>query len=739
MKPLLYNLKLTTKKLLFFIIIVIVMMTATKFFLPKVYTETLHLNHVRAGRELIRNFADLMQTPLYNNDAQITQAIVDTIQKFGNTLYVRVYDNRGNIFIPSNIEIDPNYTNFMVMREAVYHDFNFVGTLEIALDLKEIDEQASVFSQKVIYIMIYINIFTLTLLFIFLYFYVSKPIKRIFPSITRIINGDLNHEIRVFSNDEIGLLSQKINEMIHKQRQNYTLINNVIESMSSVVFVINENFEIIKFNINFEKFIKANKLMRIDEKFKNKINFSQQSQQSIWSTIPYFVKYINAFKEVIDKKKIVIFPRESFIDNKYYKIFMYPLKHTDFTGIVIRLDDITEEEMKDAQIRHTLKMEALGSLVGGLAHDFNNILCGIVSTVSILKYKLQNKETLSIEKMESLISDIDLSANRAEDISKQFLSMSKKTDINFEVIDLNYCIKNIEKICHNTFEKSIIIDISKFPENAFIMGDITLIEQVMLNITINARHAMTIMKNEPNEGGTLTITVEIVQLDKALCDIYLEPSEEYWKIIISDTGVGISEENIQKIWEPFFTTKDFVNGTGLGLAMVYRIISQHNGFIEVESQLGKGTSFSIYLPKIIPNENEVQNEKKENLIYKGKGETILIVDDEALIRDIASSILMEINYQVLCAENGRIAVDKYIENKDKIALVILDLTMPVMNGRDAYFELKKINPDIKAILCSGFINQDLIDNMSALGLKHFIKKPFTIDFFTKVVYEVLNA
>ncbi|MCL2063742.1 MAG: response regulator [Candidatus Cloacimonetes bacterium] len=738
MKKFLYNLNLTQKKLLFISIIILLMLISTRIFLPALYTKTLHSIHYQTGRELTRNFAAMMDEPLNNNNNLIIQSIVDTIQKFQIVLYVKIYDNRGNIFIPSDIEVDSEYNNFLVMREAIYHDFNFLGTLELGIDLKNVETQARIFTQKVIYIMIGISIFTLAILFLFLEIYVSIPLKKLIPNITKIIEGDLNHNIPVYANDEIGILSKKINTMVFQIKENFGLTSNILDSMSSVIITLDDKYNILNSNTHFNTFIKLNKSLEIEDEHKKEVNFTEISHQSIWAKMPFFVKYKSAMDEVLAKGKPLKLLREVFDKEKYYKIIMFPLQANDLTGIVIRIDDVTEEEQKDEQIKHGIKMEALSTLVGGLANDFNNILCGIVSTVSILKYNLQQRESITLEKIESLISDIDLSATRAEDMTKQFLSILNKTEINLEFIDLNKSIKKIEKICKNSFEKNITLVFKYFPENAFIKADNEQIEQVLLNLMVNSRHAMTIMKNDPESIGVLKVSLELVELDDITRDSHTDLSDDfYWKITISDTGAGIEKENLKKIWEPFFTTKDFNTGTGLGLAMVYKIISQHNGFIEVKSQVNVGSEFYIYLPKITPFQVE-KTEIKEQKPLNGNGETILVVDDDALIRQIASSILSEANYKVLLAEDGPIAIDRYRENRDIISLVMLDLIMPEMNGKDTYIELKKINPSVKTILCSGFINDELITNMTSIGINHFIKKPFTINLYTKMVYDVLK-
>ena len=404
--------------------------------------------------------------------------------------------------------------------------------------------------------------------------------------------------------------------------------------------------------------------------------------------------------------------------------------------------DITEKkrsefelQKKEEQLVQAQKMETVGNLAGGLAHDFNNVLGGIIGTVSLMEYSLNN-EKYSLDSLHRQIATIRNSADRAADMVKQLLSLSKKHDLVMVSIDLNESIKNVMKICLNSFEKSIELKTSYYNEKALIKGDPTQIEQIILNLCVNAAHAMTIMRSKNQiQGGELGVSLTRIKSDKHLCKIYPDAEEiPYWLIKISDTGVGMSKEILSKIFDPFFTTKS--KGTGLGLAMVYNIIQQHKGFIEVYSEPNIGTSFNIFLPVMNIEETSKDNNNKSDVgLIKGNG-LILVVDDEEIMRETIKSILSECGYEVILAENGIEGVKIFNQKSEIINLVILDMAMPKMSGKDAYIEMKKTNPNLKVLMASGYKQDERVQESLNLGVNAFLQKPFAINELSKIVKEL---
>jgi len=386
---------------------------------------------------------------------------------------------------------------------------------------------------------------------------------------------------------------------------------------------------------------------------------------------------------------------------------------------------------------HSQKMETVGTLAGGLAHDFNNILGGILGTTSIMNYKLQKGVVFDNTTLVDYVSTINYSCERAINMVKQLLSLSRKQEFTPSEIDLNMSVKHIEKIAKNSFDKSITIVTNHSDSSASIRGDASQIEQVILNLSINAMHAMTIMKNKNQQkGGVLTLSIDRFYADKSFCSTHLDAQEtECWHLSVQDTGVGMSKETRKQIFNPFFTTKAAGVGTGLGLAMVYNIISNHKGIIDVYSEENKGTLFNIYFP-LVESKYKKAEEKEKLIIPKGTG-CVLVVDDEEIIRIIAKEILEESGYEVILAENGMTALSIYEKMHSKISVVLSDYRMPGMTGQEVVTSMKEINPNAKVIIGSGLLYKELIKELEDAGISGYIIKPYTIKGLAEKIKSVL--
>jgi len=396
-------------------------------------------------------------------------------------------------------------------------------------------------------------------------------------------------------------------------------------------------------------------------------------------------------------------------------------------------------EKQNHQLQQSQKMETVGLLAGGIAHDFNNILAGIVSSTSLFIDENSGQKSVPYSELTSYLDTVKSAGDRAVSVVQQLLALSRKQEYNFEVVDLNNIIEQTVQISTTSFDKRISISIEKDDIAAMIKADATQIEQVLLNFVMNSVHAMTIMREHKSDwGGNLRVKLERVLVDQQFLKMHPVAFENsYWKISVSDTGVGISESEYAKIYEPFYTTKKKGIGTGLGLSMVYRIIQEHFGFVELESEVGVGTTFNIYLPE----EEGIEMEKQEVVSKKietHKNATILIVDDEPLLRKIASRILTSEGHTVLTAEDGGEAVEIFTEKSDSIDAIILDLIMPVMSGDDTYRELIKIKPDIPVLISSGFRKDERVDSLLKSGVAGFLQKPYSVEAMKEIIKEILQ-
>jgi signal transduction histidine kinase/CheY-like chemotaxis protein len=362
--------------------------------------------------------------------------------------------------------------------------------------------------------------------------------------------------------------------------------------------------------------------------------------------------------------------------------------------------DMTERVKLEEQLRHSQRMEAVGTLAGGVAHDFNNILTGIDGHIELAKMKL-NEEDPAMSHLDTALS---LSAKAAQ-LNHNLLAFSRKQALNREIIGIGRIIRKSEELLKRLIGADIEFRVD-LKDDALINADALQIEQVITNMVVNARDAMP-------KGGKLTVKTEIVEVDEYTARKYqTEKTGSYICITISDTGVGIDKDIVGKIFDPFFTTKGVGKGTGLGLSMAYGNIRQHGGFISVYSEVGVGSQFRICLPVAMGEASAEKPAKKP--IADGGSECILIAEDDEVVRDLNRRFLERGGYTVLEACDGEEAVRVFRENSYRIDLVILDVIMPKMNGKDAFDAMRLINPSMKALFISGYTD-DYIHERAELG------------------------
>ncbi|MBC8431196.1 MAG: PAS domain S-box protein [Desulfobacterales bacterium] len=399
---------------------------------------------------------------------------------------------------------------------------------------------------------------------------------------------------------------------------------------------------------------------------------------------------------------------------------------TGFRGVA---RDITERKLGEvekkkmaAQLQQVERMESLGTLAGGVAHDFNNLLMGIQGRTSLMMID----EDFTHRHLEHLRS-IEKYVVNATDLTKQLLGFARGGKYEVKPSNLNELVKNNSEMFGRT-KKEITIH-SKFQENIWPVAiDRGQIEQVLLNLYVNAWHSMP-------GGGDLYIETENLMLNKQYVESYQKDVGRYVKITITDTGIGMDKATQTKIFEPFFTTKEMGRGTGLGLASVYGIINNHDGFISVYSEKGIGTTFNIFLPT---SEKEVVEEKRPSDDISKGTETVLIVDDEQMIIDVSKALLAKMGYNVLTAGGGKEALEIYKAYKLKIDLVILDMIMPNMGGSETFDQLKEINPDVKVLLSSGYSIDGQATEILERGCSGFIQKPFNLKRLSQKLRNILD-
>lgn len=388
-----------------------------------------------------------------------------------------------------------------------------------------------------------------------------------------------------------------------------------------------------------------------------------------------------------------------------------------------------EEKVKlEGQLRQAQKMEAIGTLAGGIAHDFNNILQAINGFTEIMLLEKEENDS----DFPNLVA-IDKSVERAGQLIKKLLLFSRKAETEKKILKINNEILNAKSILERTLPKMVEIQINLDEGLWFVTADAVQIEQVFLNLGTNASDSMP-------DGGKITIKSANKTLRKELIEnqIVVRPGN-YVKIDISDTGCGIDKEILKHVFEPFFTTKEIGKGTGLGLASVYGIIKNHDGYILCNSDIKKGTTFTIYLPAIKTIDKLLTNKiiKKDKISEKGN-ETILIIDDEFSILDIVFQALQRLGYKLYTVVSGEQALELYTANQNKINLIILDINMPGMGGKKCLIELLKINPDVKVIIASGYSIDGQKSQVKNIGASAYIAKPYKLTYLAKLIRETLD-
>jgi len=496
---------------------------------------------------------------------------------------------------------------------------------------------------------------------------------------------------------EAAVSIQKLQFLLTDQQQQ---LKDVVENLPNALILLDNQHRIIMMNKEAHRILPMLTDSREGDILKNlgKIDINKE-----WENLQKL-------------KEIVIYKPEH--RHFYIQVRFITSRVESMNRWLIVIRDVTEIKHQEELLNRQERLASIGQLVGGIAHDFNNVLTTILATSEILLNEIkENKNKIYDEIME-----IREAAQRASTLTRQLLAFSKR-QVKPEIINVNDIINNLSKMLHRIIPENIILKMELSPELKLVKIDPVQLEQVIVNLAVNARDAMP-------DGGNLTIKTEnVANIQRAIGSI--AEDKEYICISIADTGVGIPDEIKQKIFEPFFTTKGEGKGTGLGLSTVYGIIRQSNGYIDFDSTPGKGTIFYIYLPVVSEQEIiKTKPLKKEIAITKGKG-TILLVEDELFVQRATKRVLEKFGYNVIVASNGIEALNLFQKQKDKIDIIITDITMPQMSGIELIKQIKQLKPQIKYFYTSGY-SGDTID-LPEFEKDKLLQKPFFIEELLKKI------
>lgn len=510
----------------------------------------------------------------------------------------------------------------------------------------------------------------------------------------------------------IGELPQSISAIINALKDSERKYRTLFEESKDVLYIGKPDGKLLDINLaGVELFGYDSKAEMLDISIEKDLFVNFQERQFCMRALEDqgFIKDY----EVVMKKK----------NGAHVTVLMTAIIDRDETGKLTTyrgiMKDVTEWKRLEQQLFQAQKMEAVGQLAGGIAHDFNNILTAIIGYGNLLKAQMPDGPLMTY------LDHILDSADRAAKLIQDLLAFSRRQMISPRLINLNEIVKGIENILSRLIGDDIELSVQFTDSKLAVIADGTQIEQVLMNLATNARDAMP-------DGGSLYISTELAYIDDRFIKTYgYGRAGEYALITFSDTGSGMDEKTKEKIFEPFFTTKEVGKGTGLGLAMVYGIVKQHNGYVNVYSEAGNGTTFRIYLP--LMRKETGKKKKAELLTLTGGKDTILLAEDDFSVRKFIRVLLEGVGYTVIEAGDGEEALKAFVEHKDVIKMLILDIMMPKKNGKEVFENIRKLKPQIKALFISGYTS-DIVHQKKIVedGFDVISKPVSSVKFLTKV-------
>jgi PAS domain S-box-containing protein len=488
---------------------------------------------------------------------------------------------------------------------------------------------------------------------------------------------------------------------------------NIIDSMPSLMIGVDNEFHVSLWNGAMVKLTHMTNDQAIGQNVFDAFPSLFSQKDNIEKCINHGLSIeLNKVRNIFDKKE------------KYYDITIYPLIYNENRGAGIRIDDVTSMVNTEIMMQQSEKLNSLGKLSAGISHDLNNMLTPILGYGELLKDHLDKDETGQLYSEQILES-----AERARNLVRQLLVFSKKQNLEYKTLDINYVLLEFQKLLVHSIPENIKISFQLQEGLRGVNADRGQLEQVIMNLAINARDAMT-------NGGELNISTGQIYLNDPIEPVWEWNGAGYFVFLtISDTGQGMEPDVMNRIFEPFFSTKGN-RGSGLGLSMVYGIIEQHKGYITVNSQDGRGTKFSIYLPAS-DNSKEDKIEKTSSSKSQGRGGKLLLVEDDESVRTMTESYLVKLGYQVLSGTNGEEGLNLFSENRSAIKMIITDVIMPKMNGKEMVIKAREFRPDIPVLYISGY-SDNLINYKDSLEPHSaFLEKPFKLDKLHEIIRQLI--
>ena len=742
---------------------------------------------------IVVKYEDDLANEIFLDHKEAVELILRKMRTLKGIIAITVYDWEGGAFFGT----DKNYTGGLVNfhREKASEHYSFVKEKANKRSVLSYEKSIMASGEHTGYINVYydydevvseyrrdITIFTILLLTILLSVSwllnmmlsrsVIRPVGRLSAAMKKVQQGELGEQVELSPDDEIGEMAEAFNTMSAENARMYKELENVSQTLDLKVKertkeLITADREVVKEMGEHKKALIALEKEKsyLDNLFDNapeaifvgdnnaivqRVNsefirlFGYTKDEAVGQNIDDLIapgelreEAESITEHVLECNKVNFESTRKRKDGKriHVSVLISPIiidnkqvaSYAIYRDITARKKAEEEKKELEEQLQQSQKMEAIGLLAGGVAHDFNNMLAVITGFSEMIKRKFAEDDPTLNEYTDRILN----AAMSSADLVAKLLAFARKGRFKVVEADVNFIIQTVVGLLEHTSDKRINLIQKLKADDAVVMGDITQLQNAILNIAINAIDAM------PN-GGKLTFAADIVNLDKKYRKHHssmISPGT-YVQITITDTGIGMSEETIKRIFEPFFTTKEPGKGTGLGLASVFGTIENHKGIIGVKSEVGKGTTFKIHLP-LKDTASEDSNAVSDKIL-RGSGK-ILIVDDEEEVRHMFEHMLSDLGYTTVTCANGEEAVEYYKKQYKELDLVILDVMMPELNGYDCYVKLKKTNPDIKAIITSGYSDDEGVNEIIEKGALGFIQKPFNINQLSRAVHEAIDT
>ncbi len=744
-----------------------------------IVTELLSLR-----QSMIRDVSGLAQTVDLNvrsavifQDDRAAQETLRTLNAFPNISLGAIYSGSGTIFAsyrrtgsffdPTAGRIPLHYTyHFSLSHIDLYRpiiaDGGIIGTVYLRSDLRAFYSRVFLYSLTLLGVM-GISLIMSYILLTKLQNAVTKPIFDLTALMKRISAGK-NFSLRtiVHAKDEIGFLAERFNEMLDNIQTRDEELESYRKSLEEKV--LERTFQLSEANRRLQQELaerlrveqalresehryKAifettgsatiiveddNRISMANTSFENLTGYPKEDIENKKDWMEFFVKEeIQTMARYRELRKISpgaapLSYETRLVDRlgKIHEVYAMGSLIPSTSETVLSLLDLTELKHLELQLAQSQKMEAVGKLAGGVAHDFNNILTGIIGYASLIDSETDASELKMYA--DSIIS----CSEKATHLTRALLTFSRKQIISPKSLDLNVTVRNVQNLLMRLMGEDIEL-ISTYEEGPInVFADPGQMEQVLINLATNARDAMA-------DGGCFSIKTEVVRFDELSASKHACEAGRYAVITVSDTGTGMTKETMDQIFEPFFTTKEVGKGTGLGLSIVYGIVKQHNGYINVYSEPGIGTTFKVYLPLVMHTVSEDKDVVRKAPL-RGT-ETVLLAEDDEAIRRLIKLVLEKYGYSVITAADGEDALTQFKDNQDGIGIVILDVIMPKKNGKIVHEGIKEIRPDTKALFISGY-TADIIHKRGIFEEDiNFLTKPIVPDVLLEKVREILDS